>query len=283
MLMRSHLEARADRQLEGKRGRNPDNHLRMTLLGSLEGPQKLSESELWRVLFSRLFPVPLTIAGCQFWILNWFTVPTWEHLDYYRGMKRWADHQIDSWERHCRKLSGETRQQWLGNWTRRSTDEAQFWQPIGRIPIPDEQLKNFHELHLAEVAPGEIYCIIRSDQKLGYNYASRSTDGEHTWSALEATPLYGFDQPGHLLNLKDGRLLCTYGRRAEPFGERACLSEGGGKTWLIDQEIILRDDSNTDMGYPATAELDPEEFFTVYYQIDQPGEKVSINATRWSL
>ena len=84
--------------------------------------------------------------------------------------------------------------------------------------------------------------------------------------------------------MRDGRLLCTYGRRAEPFGERACLSEGGGKTWLIDQEIILRDDtSNTDMGYPATAELDPEEFFTVYYQIDQPGEKVSINATRWSL
>ena len=265
-------------------------------------------------------------------VISWFTGPTWENLDHYRSMKRWADHQIDAWERYCRKLSEETRQQWLGNWTRRSTDggrswepatnsigsaphgpielqdgrllfmgtgkyegkpalvcaqstdEARSWQPIGCIPIPDQQVENFAEPHVAEGAAGEIYCIIRTLKMDGYNYASRSTDGGLTWSAPEATPLYGFDQPGHLLNLKDGRLLCTYGRRAEPFGERACLSEDGGKTWRIDEEIILRDDTpNTDMGYPATAEMDPEEFLTVYYQVDQPGEKVSINATRWSL
>ena len=82
----------------------------------------------------------------------------------------------------------------------------------------------------------------------------------------------------------DDRLLCTYGRRAEPFGCRACVSEDGGRTWPMDQEIILRDDApNTDMGYPATAEIEPGELLTVYYQIDQPGEKVSIQATRWSL
>ena len=40
---------------------------------------------------------------------------------------------------------------------------------------------------------------------------------------------------------------------------------------------------NTDMGYPATAELEPGELLSVYYQVDKLGEKVSINATRWSL
>ena len=46
---------------------------------------------------------------------------------------------------------------------------------------------------------------------------------------------------------------------------------------------MLRDDSpNDDLGYPATVEIDPGELLSVYYQIDQPGEKVSINATRWS-
>ena len=29
--------------------------------------------------------------------------------------------------------------------------------------------------------------------------------------------------------------------------------------------------------------MSPGELLTVYYQVDRPGEKVSINATRWSL
>ena len=35
--------------------------------------------------------------------------------------------------------------------------------------------------------------------------------------------------------------------------------------------------------YSATAELSPGELLTVYYQQEQPGEKVCIQATRWSL
>ena len=68
-----------------------------------------------------------------------------------------------------------------------------------------------------------------------------------------------------------------------PFGERACLSENEGRTWLVDDEIVLCDALDSDMGYPATAEILPGEFLTVYYQRHEAGEKVSINATRWSL
>ena len=57
-----------------------------------------------------------------------------------------------------------------------------------------------------------------------------------------------------------------------------------GKTWDIENEIILRDDApNSDLGYPSTVELEPGELITVYYQIDIPGEKTCLIATRWSL
>jgi hypothetical protein len=267
-------------------------------------------------------------------VVSWFTSPTWERLDDYRAMERWSSYQIDAWDRHCRKLSEETRRRWLGNWTRRSadggrtweppvnsiasaphgpvemhdgrllyvgngradgrravvcaesTDEARSWQLIGKVPIPEEDAEKlaYIEPHLAEVSQGEIYCVLRTMDMGGYIYGCRSLDGGHTWSAPEPTPLFGYDQPGHLLILRDGRLLCTYGRRSQPFGERACLSQDGGRTWQIDKEIVLIDQApNTDMGYPASVELEPGELLTVYYQIDQPGEKVSINATRWSL
>ena len=267
-------------------------------------------------------------------VMSSFTHETWDKLDMYRGMGRWSAYQIDAWDRYCRKLSQETRQRWLGNWTRRSTDGGQTWEPavnsigsgphgpnethdgqlvsvgtvgpdgrdgvvcaestdearswrrIGAIPISKEHKAiEFSEPHVVEVSPGELVCVLRTEMGIaGVLYASRSSDGGKTWSTPEPTPLNGYDQPGHLKMLSDGRLLCTYGRRAEPFGQRACLSEDGGRTWEIGDEMVLRDDSpNTDMGYPATAEITPGEMLTVYYQVDRPGEKVSINATRWSL
>ena len=56
--------------------------------------------------------------------------------------------------------------------------------------------------------------------------------------------------------------------------------------------IVLRDDGpeldlgwppGWDLGYPATVEMEPGELLTVYYQIDPPDHKPSIQATRWSL
>ena len=82
--------------------------------------------------------------------------------------------------------------------------------------------------------------------------------------------MYG--HPGHLVVLSDGRLLCTYGHRKAPFGIRGCLSEDGGRTWLIDQEIIIRDDlPNRDLGYQVTIEYKPGKLFCCYYGQDTDG------------
>jgi hypothetical protein len=168
-----------------------------------------------------------------------------------------------------------------------STDEARSWQVAGTVLHLDDhpgEHHRFSEPHVAELAGGELLCILRTDNGAAGIHSCRSGDRGRTWSPPEPTGMIGYDQPGHLIRLADGRLLCTYGRRIPPFGQRACLSEDEGRTWRLDAEIVLRDDGpNTDLGYPASAEVSPGELLTVYYQVDRPGEKVSINATRWSL
>jgi hypothetical protein len=82
--------------------------------------------------------------------------------------------------------------------------------------------------------------------------------------------MYG--HPGQLLKLADGRLLCTYGRRVSPFGIRAALSDDGGRSWLTEEEIIIRDDlPNGDLGYPTSVEYTPGRLFCNYYGQEPDG------------
>ena len=139
--------------------------------------------------------------------------------------------------------------------------------PVLMVPSPEQE---YGEPDLAEVAAGEIYCILRTDSRGGYLQSCRSMDGGATWSAPELTPMYG--GPGHLLNLADGRLLCTYGRRKAPFGVRASLSDDGGRTWDLEREIVIRADlPNGDLGYPTTIEYAPGELFCCYYGQEPDG------------
>ena len=78
--------------------------------------------------------------------------------------------------------------------------------------------------------------------------------------------------PGHVIRLSDGRLLCSYGRRKAPFGIRMCLSADAGRTWEIEDEIVVRDDlPNGDLGYPTAIEYDPKRVFVCYYCRDPAG------------
>ena len=169
-----------------------------------------------------------------------------------------------------------------------SEDEGRSWRQIGTIPVTDEhkEEKPFGEPHPVEVEDNNIVCLWRHSPGArpdkAYLHQSESADGGKTWTVIRPTPMWGY--PPHLVKLHNGDLLVTYGVRRAPFGQRACLSHDGGKTWDIENEIMLRDDApNSDLGYPATVELEPGELFTVYYQIDVPGEKTCLIATRWSL
>ena len=159
-----------------------------------------------------------------------------------------------------------------------STDQGRTWEPP--VLIADTPGGIFGEPDMAEVAPGEIYCILRCGQRV-YLHGCRSLDGGQTWSSPETTTIDGL--PGHLLVLEDGRLLCTYGRRKEPFGIRMSLSEDGGHTWQTDREIIVRDDlPNGDLGYPTTIEYGPGQLFVCYYG-QEPDGVTCVQGTHVSL
>ena len=148
-----------------------------------------------------------------------------------------------------------------------SDDRCRTWNPP--VLIVESPEISFGEPSVAEIGPGELLCILRTKGLGGYLYGNRSLDGGQTWSVPESTGIFGL--PGQLLMLKDGRLLCTYGRRDAPFGIRACLSEDGGRSWRTEEEIIIRDLPNSDLGYPTTIEYEPGRLFVCYYGQEPDG------------
>ncbi|NLF60592.1 MAG: exo-alpha-sialidase, partial [Lentisphaerae bacterium] len=88
--------------------------------------------------------------------------------------------------------------------------------------------------------------------------------------------------PPHALRHSSGAIVCVYGYRLAPYGQRAMISRDHGMTWQHD--IILRDDGpDNDLGYPASVELPGGDLLTVYYQKLNRGEKCSLLYTRWQL
>ena len=141
-----------------------------------------------------------------------------------------------------------------------SEDDGLSWTSPVMI-CRDDDLK-FGEPDIAEIGPGELFCILRESKISGHLYGCRSTDGGASWSPPVKTGIFG--HPGQLTALSDGRLLCTYGRRITPFGILMSLSEDGGRTW--GNEFIVRDDlPNGDLGYPTTIEYAEGKLFCVYY------------------
>jgi sialidase-1 len=178
-----------------------------------------------------------------------------------------------------------------------STDKGLTWKEIGRIPMfptgtaHDDRTPYLAEPHLVEVAPGRLLGMARYEQFIRtppIPYVSPlwqfdSEDGGRTWTAPRPTPVIG--KPPHLLKLPDGRLLVSYGvRHHKPLGIRACLSNDGGKSWDMANEILLRDDApGGDIGYPATTVCPDGTLVTVYYYPPAEGGLTLLAGTRWVL
>ena len=175
-----------------------------------------------------------------------------------------------------------------------SCDKGRTWTVLAHINMfPDVELPDgvelayFGEPHVVEASPGRLVAVTRYEEKPYMEGANRcrlwqfnSEDGGHTWTEPYCIGILG--KPPHLTKLADGRLLVTYGYRHVPFGERACFSYDGGDTWDYANEIVLRDDApDSDLGYPATVEAADGTLVTVYYQVDQPGERTCLMMTRW--
>ncbi len=166
-----------------------------------------------------------------------------------------------------------------------STDGGYTWERRGLCGKPaDLSWDHFHEPHVVEFPDGSLFGVIRAQGAgvaHGFTvYSTTSRDGGRTWSPWRCLGISG--SPPHLLLHSSGALICVFGRREAPFGERAIVSRDMGETWP--DEYILDDRaSDGDLGYPASVELDDGRILTVYYQ-KYPGDgKPSILYTVWSL
>ena len=66
------------------------------------------------------------------------------------------------------------------------------------------------------------------------------------------------EHPADLIQLRDGRVLLTYGERNAPRGVHAMLS-ADGRVWDKSKDIVLADDAPvTDCGYPVRSRPVPE-------------------------
>lgn len=118
-------------------------------------------------------------------------------------------------------------------------------------------LARLAEPHVTRTPSGRLVAMARYEESgapgRSYLWQFDSEDHGVTWSPPKQTPVLG--KPPHLLLLKNGCLLASYGFRLAPFGQRACFSMDEGRTWNYDEEIILREDApNRDLGYTTSAE-----------------------------
>ena len=178
------------------------------------------------------------------------------------------------------------------NYVWRSSDHGVTWRlvPTG---IPQFGLDP-NETTILEVSPGRVLALSRTEKAVsGYLMERWSDDAGLTWSHIAQTDILGF--PAHLLNLRDGRIVCCYGYRWEPMGVRAVVSNDGGKTWDTDNEVVLHDRGSTrgtlgayrqgpyggsDVGYPVSVQLSDDSVYTACYTTSEDGI-THVAATRW--
>ena len=164
-----------------------------------------------------------------------------------------------------------------------STDDGQSWQWLAEIPTRDgDNAKDYHELHAAELADGKLIVHIRNhnSRNQGETLQCESDDGGKTWAKPHGIGVWGL--PSFLTNLRDGRMLMSYGYRRKPFGNQARISDDGGVSWS--NSITISDDgAGGDLGYPSTVQLEDGSLVTVWYEQMKDSPKAVLRQARWSI
>ena len=164
-----------------------------------------------------------------------------------------------------------------------STDDGVTWRWLSDIPLrPGDSAENYHELHAVEAADRRIVVHIRNHNPANdrETLQTESADGGKTWSLPHSIGVWGL--PSHLLRLRDGRLLMSYGHRRPPFGNQVRLSEDHGRTWS-EPALLSSEGYSGDLGYPSTAELANGDLLTVWYELLRESPRAVLRQARWAL
>jgi len=164
-----------------------------------------------------------------------------------------------------------------------STDDGQTWRWLAEIaPRPGDDPTAYHELHAVDAGEGRLVVHIRNHNpaNAGETLQAESSDGARTWSFPHAIGVWGL--PSHLLRLRSGRLLMTYGHRRPPFGNQARFSDDAGRTWS-EPVIVSGDGAGGDLGYPSTVELADGSLLTVWYELMKGSRYAVLRQAKWSV
>lgn len=164
-----------------------------------------------------------------------------------------------------------------------SHDDGKTWRWLAEIPTRDgDDFTEYHELHIGEAANGHLIAQIRNHNKKNERETlqTESDDGGRTWSTPHSIGVWGL--PSHLLSLRDGRMLMTYGYRREPFGNQVRLSKDNGRSWS--EPMTISDDGDAgDLGYPSTIELNDGSLVTVWYERLKSSPYAVLRQANWRL
>jgi hypothetical protein len=89
-------------------------------------------------------------------------------------------------------------------------------------------------------------------------------------------------RPSHLLRLRDGRLVMTYGHRRKPYGNQARISSDNGQTWS-EAMILSGDGIGGDLGYPSTVELADGTLLSVWYETMKDPKLAVLRQATWRI
>ena len=170
---------------------------------------------------------------------------------------------------------------WIG--VCESTDDGQSWERLAPIPTrKEDNPKDYHELHGVEATNGELIVHIRNHNPKNNRETlqTESKDGGKTWTEPHAIGVWGL--PAHLLRLKDGRLLMSYGHRRKPYGNQARVNIDHGKTWS-EPVIVSGDGAGGDLGYPSSVQLDDGSLVTVWYEKLAKSSFAVLRQAQWTL
>ena len=162
----------------------------------------------------------------------------------------------------------------------RSDNGGLDWEYWSTIAYDPAGILTFAEPALGRTADGTLVCMMRTmsqprwrHQRMWFAYSTN--DGE-SWSRPEPTKLWGY--PADFTLLQDGRMLCTYGHRREPYGVRVCVSEDG-INWDPANELVVREGGIAPpeavpglywhIGYPTSIQLQNGTIFSIDHQWTQ--------------
>jgi hypothetical protein len=162
-----------------------------------------------------------------------------------------------------------------------SKDDGVTWSPMKELPTrPGDDFNAYHELHAVQAANGRIIVQIRNHNETNARETLQceSEDGGKTFTTPHPIGVWGL--PSHLLRLRNGNLLMSYGHRRKPFGNQARLSVDHGKTWS-EPVLLSEDGASGDLGYPSTVELGNGDLLTVWYELRPDSPRAVLRQARW--